>query len=471
MQVRASVWFLICSFLQKGIAVITTPIFTRLLSTAEYGQYSVFTSWMSILTVFVTLRLSGGMYEQGMVKFENDKAGFISSMQGLLLSLVAVWTIIYLLFRDFWNCLFSLTTVQMLAMLVLMWLTCVFEFWAMEQRVSFNYRKLVILTLLVAVVKPIVEIICVVHGRDKVLARILGCVLVELIVYMWLFISQMFRGKCFFSSYYWKYAVLFNLPLIPHYLSQTVLNASDRIMITNMVGDSEAGIYSLAYSISMIMLLVNSSLLSTLGPWIYRKIKDKHVEEISGIAYVSLLLIAGVNLVLIAFVPELVMVFAPVEYMDAIWVIPPITMSVFFMFCYDLFAKFQFYYEKSIYILAASLTGAVLNILLNYLLIPVLGYYVAGYTTLFCYVVYVVAHYLFMKKICREYLDGVQVYDIKLIAGIAGVFMALGFLLMLTYKNMLLRYLILVILLFTALVKRNVLTDGIKRILSLKKTE
>lgn len=467
--VRASIWFLLCSFLQKGISILTTPVFTRLLSTAEYGQYNVFSSWMGILTVFVTLRLSGGMYEQGMVKFEKDKAGFISSMQGLLVSLVLFWTVIYLLFHGFWNRLFSLTTVQMLAMLILMWLTCVFEFWAMEQRVSLNYRKLVGLTLLVAVIRPVVEIIFVVYGQDKVLARILGCVLVELIAYTGLFLSQMLRGKRFFSIYYWKYALMFNIPLIPHYLSQTLLNTSDRIMITSMVGDSEAGIYSLAYTLSMVMMLVNSSLLSTLGPWIYRKIKTKHVEEIAGIAYVSLVLIAGVNLVLIAFAPELVRLFAPAEYLDAIWVIPPVAMSVFFMFCYDLFAKFQFYFEKSTYVLAASLIGAVLNILLNYLLIPVFGYYAAGYTTLFCYIVYVIFHYLFMRKVCREYLDGVRVYDLKIIAMIAVLFMAFGFLLMFTYKNALLRYALLGIFILAVFFKRNMIAASIKKILSLKK--
>ena len=54
-QVRASFWFLICSFLQRGISTLTTPIFTRLLSTAEYGQFNVFNSWLSILCVFITL--------------------------------------------------------------------------------------------------------------------------------------------------------------------------------------------------------------------------------------------------------------------------------------------------------------------------------------------------------------------------------------------------------------------------------
>ena len=75
-QIKASVCFLICSFLQKGISTITTPIFTRLLSAAEYGQYNTFNSWLSILTVFITLYLSAGVYSQGLVKFENERDVF-----------------------------------------------------------------------------------------------------------------------------------------------------------------------------------------------------------------------------------------------------------------------------------------------------------------------------------------------------------------------------------------------------------
>ena len=73
-QVKASLWFLICAFLQKGISFITTPIFTRLLSTSEYGQYNVFNSWMNIIIVIVTLNLFSGVYTRGLVKFEKDRA-------------------------------------------------------------------------------------------------------------------------------------------------------------------------------------------------------------------------------------------------------------------------------------------------------------------------------------------------------------------------------------------------------------
>ena len=245
-QLRASFWFLICSFLQKGISVITTPIFTRLLSPEEYGGYNVFNSWMGIVSVFITLNLFYGVYTQGLIKFDKEKEIFSSSLQGLTLTMVVVWTIIYLLFHSYWNKLFSLTTVQMLAMLVMIWTTAVFNFWAGEQRVEMNYKKLIVLTLLVSFFKPAVGIFFVVNAKDKVTARILGLVLVELIGYTGLFIAQIKRGKKFYVAKFWKYAILYNLPLIPHYLSQTVLNSADRIMIKNMIDESSAGIYSLA---------------------------------------------------------------------------------------------------------------------------------------------------------------------------------------------------------------------------------
>ena len=468
-QVKASFWFLICSFLQKGIQTITTPIFTRLLTTAEYGQYSVFNSWLGIITIFVSLHLSAGVYAQGLVKFEEDRPRFSSSMQGLSFVLTVAWTVIYLLFRDFWNGLFKLSTVQMLSMLVMIWATSAFGFWAAEQRVRYKYKHLVILTLLVSVAKPVVGIFFVVNATDKVTAQILGLVLVELVGYAGLSVAQIRRGKQFFNKRYWMYALRFNIPLIPHYLSQTVLNSSDRIMITNMVGDSEAGIYSLAYSLSLVMSLVGTAVMSTLSPWIYQKIKARKTQDIANVAYISLAVVAGVNLLLIAFAPEAVAIFAPSNYYDAIWIIPPVAMSVYFMFCYDLFAKFEFYFEKTRYIMLASVAGAALNIVLNYVFIKRFGYYAAGYTTLFCYIVYAVCHYCFMRRVCRQYLDGAKIYELKILLGITGVFLALGFLFLAAYNYMVLRYGMVVVLVIALVLKRRFIMEKINTLVQIRK--
>ncbi len=439
-QVKASIWFLVCSFLQRGISVITTPIFTRLLSTAEYGQYTVFNSWLSIITIFITFQLSYGVYTQGLVKFDKERAVFSSSLQGLTTTLCAAGTVAYLLFHNFWNNLFTLTTAQMLCMLVMIWSTAAFNFWAAEQRVVLKYRQLVLVTLIVSVAKPVLGIILVLHAEDKVTARILGLALAELIGYIGLYIIQMKRGKKFFSGRFWKYALLFNLPLIPHYLSQTVLSSADRIMIANMVGDDEAGIYGLAYSISQIMLLFNTALTQTLAPWIYQKIKDRKVADIHRVAYAAMGIIVMVNILLIAFAPEVVAVFAPAEYSAAIWTIPPVAMSGLFILAYDLFSEFEFYFERTRFIMMASILGAVANIVLNLIFIPIFGYIAAGYTTLICYIVYALAHYFFMNWVCKKELDGERPYSARVILLLAVVFMAVGFYFLFTYNFPILRY-------------------------------
>lgn len=463
-QVKASFWFLICSFLQKGISVITTPIFTRLLTTAEYGQYNVFNSWLGIVTIFVSLNLSYGVYAQGLVKFEEEEKVFSSALQGLSTSLVAGWTVIYLAFHKFWNDLLSLSTVQMLAMLVMIWATAVFGFWAAAQRVHFHYRMLVFVTLAISIAKPLVGVFFVIYAADKVTARILGLALVELIGYSAFFWIQILRGKKFFYYKFWKHALLFNIPLIPHYLSQTVLNSADRIMIERMCGADEAGIYSLAYSISLIMTLFNTALMQTISPWIYKKIKAKKIIDIAPVAYITLIAIAVVNILLIVFAPEAVALFAPASYYDAVWVIPPVAMSVYFMYSYDLFAKFAFYYEKTKFITAGSVIGAILNIVLNYIFINQFGYRAAGYTTLACYIVYSVGHYIFMNKVCDEYCDGTRPYSIKRYLLITVSFISVGFILLFTYEYYILRYSISVVLIGVAVFKRKRLCNIFKQI-------
>ena len=468
-QMRASVWFLICGFLQRGISVITTPVFTRIMTTAEYGQYNVFSSWMSIITCFVSLNLYGGVYAQGLVKFEKTRPQFASAFQGLLFTLTCAWSVLYLVFQKPLNELLSVTTPQGLLMLVLIWTSSVFQLWAQEERANFKYKTLVIITLLFSAATPALGILFIFLSEDSVTARIFGMALSSVLLYAWMFAAQLKKGKLFFSKEIWIYALGLALPLIPHYLSQMILSGFDRIMISELVGDEKAGIYSLAYAISSIMIIFNTSLMSTVEPWVYRKIKEKELNRIAQISYPCFVMIALINLVLIIMAPEVIRIFAPSEYYEAIRVIPPLAMGVYFMFMYAFFAMFEFYYEKTKYISTATFIGAAANVILNYICIKLFGYVAAAYTTLLCYIIYVVMHYCFMKKVCREYLDNAKVYDLKILFVITAGFMAFSFGMMFLYEHLVLRYGVLVLILVIALIKRNQIMEFVKDFLSEKK--
>ena len=100
---RASLWFVICGFMTRGVSLLTTPIFTRLLTTEQYGVYSVFNSWLEIVTIFASLKLGYGVYIQGLVKFNDDQDRFSSSLLGLATTWCGGVFLIYLLFHKTFN--------------------------------------------------------------------------------------------------------------------------------------------------------------------------------------------------------------------------------------------------------------------------------------------------------------------------------------------------------------------------------
>ena len=83
LPVKASMWYLACSVLQKAIGFLTTPIFTRVMGTSDFGVVSMYNSWEAILTVLCTLYLYNGVYNNAMIEYKSDKDGFTSSMQTL----------------------------------------------------------------------------------------------------------------------------------------------------------------------------------------------------------------------------------------------------------------------------------------------------------------------------------------------------------------------------------------------------
>lgn len=461
---KASFWFLITGFLQKGISVITTPIFTRLLSTSEYGQFSIYNSWAGIITIFATLNLSAGVFMRGLIKFEDDRDTFTSSIQGLTTTTVLICSLIYILFYEFWSSIFDLPFILMVSMFINLLVTPAFQFWSSRQRVDFKYKKLVALTLFNTIATSVIGVIAVRNSVYKVEARVVSSVVINIVSFGFLYLKQAKAGGTFYNKKYWRYALAFNLPLIPHYLSQVVLSQADRIMINSMCGPSEAGIYSVAYALSMIMLIVNTSVINTLNPWMYKKIEKKKYKEISRVSYIVLGIIATANLILIVIAPEAISVMAPKDYYEAIWIIPPVAASVFFMFMYSLFANFEFYYEKTKFIMLASIIGAILNIVLNYIFIDKFGFIAAGYTTLCCYIIYAFLHYYFMRKINKEYMNETKVYNEKIILCISLGFLALGTVFTMLYTNTILRYIALIVILIIISFNISKISEILKKI-------
>ena len=162
--------------------------------------------------------------------------------------------------------------------------------------------------------------------------------------------------------------------------------------------------------------------------------------------------------------PELLGILAPQSYMAAVWVVPPVTVSVYFSFLYNLFATFEYYYEKTHYVTAATIVGAALNVLLNAIFIPKFGFVAAGYTTLICYILYAFAHYYFMRKVTKAELANEKIYDARIIIALGAALLLGAAVIMLFYNMAAVRYGLLIILTIIVIWKRKALLGMLQMI-------
>lgn len=452
---KAGIWFVICSFLQKGISFITVPIFTKILTKEEYGTYSLYLSWVQIILIFTSLNLFNGVLDNGLSKFENDRDRFISAMQGLIITSTTIVFGIFGLGHDLIENLFELSPIYILLMFVEMYVKPSILLWSGKQRFEYRYKKLVIITLLESLVNPLLGLLMISLMKDRALARILSVVIVEFVFCSIIMICQFVRGKTFFSKKYWLYGIKLAIPMLPHYLSGTILNQGDRIMIEKMDGVASVAIYSVAYSIGMLIQMFTGAINGAITPWIYESIKNKTTNGIAKTFNGLLCLVAGICICLMTLSPELMLIFGSGEYVQGAYVIPPVAVSVYFIFLYYLFSLPEFYFEKTRFLFIASLGAAILNIILNFFFIRLFGYVAAGYTTLVCYIIYSIGHYLVSKKICGEYMNGVKLFDIKTIIAISSVLIMFGIGINFLFEYQIVRFSILLFGLIIAYVKKE----------------
>ena len=115
-EVKASTAYTVCSIFQRCLSFITLPLFSRLLSTEQYGMVTVYNSWNGIMSIILTLNLAYGSFSTAMIKYDDDKNGYISAVEGICLVLSVVFLAVYLPFRNTFNMLFKLPTSMMLVM-------------------------------------------------------------------------------------------------------------------------------------------------------------------------------------------------------------------------------------------------------------------------------------------------------------------------------------------------------------------
>lgn len=398
--VKASVALLIANLILKGLSMISGPVFTRMMVASEYGMVSTFYSWESLLYTIVTLNLASGVFNNGMLEFSSDRDTFEFNLLFVSVASSVCFFIIYFIFRDYFNSLFELPFTLMSIMFLNFILTPAYSYWNARQRYELKYKMLTVVMVMNAVLSLIGSVIAVAIADEgnKAIARIVSSEIVSCGFGLIFFIFIIIKSKIKLKKKYCLYALKFNIPLLPHYMSIYVLNSADRIMITKMVDTTATAIYSVAYTASMTISIVWQSIDSSLSPWIYEKLNNKETENVKEKTLKILMGYAVLCLATTLFAPEIMAILAPKEYQAGVYVIPAVTAGVFFTGIYMLYMRIELFYKNTGFATLATGVAAIVNLLTNYLFIKIFGFLAAGYTTMGCYYLLYLLHYFNVKR-------------------------------------------------------------------------
>lgn len=409
--VKASVAFLIMSVVEKSLVFITSPIYTRMLTQNEYGEVSVFLSWQGMIGIVAMFCLSYGVFNNGMMDYREDRDGYSFSMLILSNIITLVCAVAAFVLYPYIRDILGMDIPLLSLMFLIFFIQPAFSFWMARQRFEYKYKTMSVIVVSAAVLSSVLAVATIsLFPEHRVYARLFGFFGVFIIVYCIFYVYLAVKAKWRIKTKYWKDAFLFNLPLIPHYLSGHVLNNSNRIIIASLVGSAAAAKYSLAYTIGLAVTIIWSSINASLIPYTYEKCQKRDFASLSRTTDFIVLFYGFMCGILILLAPEMLKIMAPPSYYECAFIIPPIVGGIFFMSMYFIFANVIYYYKRPKYVMYASVTSAILNIALNYFLVPIYGYFAAGYTTLACFVLQSLLDYCAMRKV-----TGMSIYNVRFI--------------------------------------------------------
>lgn len=404
---KAALWYTISNILLRMISFITIPIFTRLLTVGEYGMASNFNAWTSLVYCFSGSCLVTAVI-RGRIEFESDYKRFLSAIQALSMVWCGVCAAILIAGMRLFSGWMHLEPICIVVMLLYLFVYPSQEFIQQSLKFDYRYKENIGITVFYTIGIVICSVILILLlPTNKAMGRILGSVLPTILIGTVLAVQIYKRGKTYFDRTYWKYAWKLSLPMIPHNLSMIVLGQLDRVMILSICGEAAAGKYSLAYGYGILLAVITNGINNAIQPRFYELLEKKEEKSLKVLGYKVMGIAAAVSAMLIAAGPMMLRILGTEEYMEARFVIYPVVAATLMQFFYQIFSVVEIYQKKTRYMAIGSVLAAVTNVLLNLWLIPIYGYVIAAYTTLFSYFLLMVFHFFIARKAYAKKIFGI----------------------------------------------------------------
>lgn len=369
------------------------PVLTKYLSTSDYGTWSLILTTAAVIQPFILLGL-----QDAVLRFLSSKTKdtIVQGLITVILIVLLTGTIASIIFFFASDLIANVILKEPSAVSIIQIATPFIVLDALNTIIlgSFRVFGMIKKYALVLIIKTTLDVVFINffilsgYGLVSAILAIIITSLITLLIMLYFIFSYAGVAKPDFTIL--KPFLIFGLPMIPMSLAIYVVDISDRYVVGYFLGANKVGIYSAAYGLAVIPLVLSRYLVYVLGPTVYNLYDNGHIEKVKmylsySWKYLLMLSIPSAFGLSILAAPILQIMTTSQFISDGMYIIPFVAVAIVFWGSEQIFAICLYIFKRRKIFVIAFIIGAVINFILNIILVPLYGVTAAAITTLIAY--------------------------------------------------------------------------------------
>lgn len=414
--VKSTLILIIGIVMPKITSFITLPLYTAYLTKAEYGTYDLILTLSSLFIPIATLMLPHAAF-RFLIEYQKDeeeKKRIVTNTFLMLLAMASVSIVVL------YMCLFNMSNLTRFLICLYFLLDVATGTCQQISRGLSKNREYSLSAVILALTNMILVVValCILNTGIN---GVLWCLIIATFcsgVYLLfhLKIISLFNIK-YIKKKYVKALLLYSWPLIPNNISSWAMNMSDKLVVLSFLGVEANAVLAVAHKLPQILMLVQNAFTMSWQESAVLSVRDKDVSEYySKMFRILYNVMSGATMVLIAGTPVMFTLLIRGNYDEAFYQVPIYFIAFFFSCISTYLGGIYLAYKKSFNVGITTVVSAIINLVVNIVLIRYIGLFAASLSTLCGYVFIDIYRYIDVQKFVRIKFDIKQI-----IVGLLGI--------------------------------------------------
>ncbi|WP_406685357.1 oligosaccharide flippase family protein [Seonamhaeicola sp. MEBiC1930] len=408
----------LATVLPRMLTFLLTPLYTEVMAVGVYGKVSIIFSWFAIFNVILAYGMETAFFRFFNKEDNQDKVVGTATLSIIFTSL-AIFGLAFL----FQNQIADVTDIEVHHISFVIWILLldalvIIPFaWLRANAKPMKYAMIKITNvainiglnlfffLLLAGLAKENDLFASIYKTDFEISYVLIANLVASGITLILMFSFYGKIKYKFNSILWQQMLRYAFPVLIAGLAYTTIETFNRILLDSSLStaenpEDEVGMFSACYKLALFMTLFATAFRLGIEPYFFSHAKAKNPQKnYARILEYFVIFGSGILLTVVVFSDILkVIIIRDEDFWEAMWIVPIILIA---SFCLGIYHNLSVWYkitDRTKFGAYISVVGAIITLVLNVWLIPLISYKGSAIATLAAYGSMVLLSYYFGRK-------------------------------------------------------------------------